>query len=75
MWIHLFQPCLIGLLLLSCLLLSVMTDVLTSNCRYAQIFSSFRHHDEILNERADINEASPTPLVKSRTVHLVGGAR
>ena len=47
------------------------------SCRYAQDAVSpshlqhLWHHDEDLNERADINEASPVSLIKSRTVHPV----
>ena len=43
-------------------LLAVYNILLTSNRRYAQaLASTFQHHDEYLNERADINEASLYP--------------
>jgi hypothetical protein len=61
---------------LGCFLFCVCISALTSNRRYAQTsFPTSWHYDESLNERADINEASPSPLAKSRTVHPVRGAR
>ena len=44
--------------------------------RYKHAFSLTPwHYDEILNERADINEASLAFLIKSRTVHPVRGVQ
>lgn len=66
MWNHLFQPCLIWTLtsrLFTVLCLHQRANKQLQVC--SRLISPSRHHDESLNERADINEASPPPLAKA----------